>query len=369
VRARSLKIYTHLAKIPLIGFLFKQMITDHLLFIVDVIIGLVDIVEELRDRLENFPMSQIVMAELESNVNDAKTYLNGVESQFVDLISFVSTKRFTKIIFGEQINIIEEKYDRGELEDKEYETLTEMIHKRIHNFEKITKMKFNPPTFTSLITSFPMFTLLTDAEKRHLIQNSETRNFKQGFKLCEKGSECNDIYLILKGEAESLIGTFTTRKGVGSIISFANLINDDNISLITSQTTEKVRAQVIRRSALKKIMTQNTEFRDMVIKEGGVVLRHLIEAETTSVGSKLKELIRESEVRYFVEGDKVSLKEGGFLLKGTLKAGDIVYSDYKILPHTIGIFKAETDGLLLSFNNVQDNRRQSSLIFSFDARA
>jgi hypothetical protein len=370
VQPRYLKIYTSLARLPCIGPFFKQMIADHLLFIVDVVIGLLDIVEELKDKMENIPMSQTIFLEFEAASRDGRTYLNDIESQFDNIIGFVTTKHFTKILFGGQLQILSDKYMKGELEEKEYEQLTESIQQKINNFQKLAKMNWVPPSFASLIASFPLFKVLTDAERRHLISNSETKTFREGTILLGSDTHFSEVFLILKGEVETKVGFYTTKRGVGSIVSFANLLSDEGKSLVDCKVCSlSVKAQVIQRSALRKLMAQNNDFRDLVLKEAAVSLRHLNENQGSAYGMRFKEAIRESEVRFFSAGDEITLTHGAFLLKGRLRADDMIFLEFQFVPHIYEKFTAESDGKMLAFTGSQEPKsRGSPFGFRFDNR-
>mmetsp|Transcript_16126 Transcript_16126/g.13665 ORF Transcript_16126/g.13665 Transcript_16126/m.13665 type:complete len:211 (+) Transcript_16126:1018-1650(+) len=198
---RSLALLTKLSKIPLIGRFFKKLFVNHFIFIYDSSTSLIGIIDETKHYLDevNIPehIVQKVYAELEFDRKEAQSYLNKMEDQFIEIIRFITTKRHALKILNQQRTLLAERHQRGELESTEYDQLVQILDKRVQNLHQLVKISWEPPTFSNIISSFPLFNLLTSEQTNKLIKTSTQQVFNVGEPLFTEGKKVEAIYLLL----------------------------------------------------------------------------------------------------------------------------------------------------------------------------
>ena len=368
VKPSYLSLLTKLSKIPLIGRYFKNLILHHMVFIYDVTTSLVEIIDDLKSNADRIPLQEFivqgVLEEFIDTKNEASSYLNKLEEQFLEVIKYVTTKRYTTRILMSQKNLVIERYNVGAIETKEYDSLIADIDKKMKVVQRFARVKWEPPTFANLITSYPVFSLLTKSEIEKVVATSKKVKFKKGELLFEEGKTFDGIYLITRGEVKIKFNMESFQRGVGHVILFFNLVTNDNISCIGCVAHQNVEAQKLDIGVLREVMKKNKAFEERVYKRAFWYQR-FIKAEKALDLPKMSDanvqaLMRTAKIVHFVKGDAFKLPGGGFLIKGLIKRNDAVYYDYYYIPKNKKIAIAHSEGLLLMFEAEQPIRNRAS---------
>ena len=369
MKPSSLSLLTKLAKVPVAGKYFKNTIVNHMVFIYDVTTSLVEIIDELRPCIEKIPLQEFIVDgvynEFKSSKKEATSYLNKLEDQFLEVIKYVTTKRYITKILMSQKRLITERYNTGAMEAKEYQSLMSEMEKKLRGVSTLLKVKWESPTFSNLITSYPIFSILSKPQIDKIVATSEKVKFKKGESLFEEGKSFNGIYLITRGEVDITYNLESRKKGVGHLVLFFNLVMNDNISRINCVADQDIETQRLNINTLRQVMQENKEFEEKVYKRAFPYLRFMQSEKATELtkmsDASIKALTRTARVVNFSKGDALKLAGGAFLIKGIIKRNDIIYNEYYYIPRNKKIAIAHSSGLMLTFDSeLHFIRRESS---------
>jgi len=339
-----LELYTRLAKKRLIGRFFKNLIVKKMIFIYDVSTSLIEVITELKSHAEKIPIQPFaidsVLEEFDESRKKAHDHLSKLEDQFLWIIKYITTKRHVTKILMAQRQFVTERYDRGILEAKEYEKLSSEIDKKLQNLNKLLKVKWEAPTFSNFITASPILDMLAEEDIEKIIESSKKVVFQQEENMLTEGEEFDGVYLITKGEVEISYNEKISRRGVGHVISFVNLVAEDCISRINCVALNEVEAYELNGKALKEIMKENPQFEIKIYKEAFMNLT-------------FKSQGIDAEIHKFKEGEIVNLSQGAFIFSGTLKRNRKIFGQYNMVPKNGKTLIAQSNGVLLKFSNGQ----------------
>jgi len=355
-----LSLYTKLARIPLAGRFFKNQMVNNMIFIYDVNTSLIEVIRELKSHAENIPIQPYIINNVLEEFNDSKKkayeHLSRLEDQFLSIIKYITTKRHVTKILMAQREFLTERYVRGILEAKEFDKLSSEIDKKLQNLNKLLKVKWEAPTFSNFITTYPILNMLPQGDLDKIIQSSKKVVIKQGEALFVEGEEFDGVYLITKGEIEMSYNEKISRRGVGHMISFMNLVAEDSISRMSCFALHEVEAQKLSVKVLKEIMKENSQFEERIYKEAFMYLRFLKPRKAQELvrlsEHSVQVLMRNSDVLHFKKGEVVRLTCGAFVCSGSLlKKKKKVYEEYEMIPRNERILTGCNDGVLIKFNS------------------
>jgi len=374
MKPKTLEYFTKWARIPVIGNYFKKQLASHMVLIYEINASISEITEELKFYAENMPIKEgitkIIFKEFTELKETADSYQNKLGDRFSGIMKYIMTKHCVTKVLTAQKKLIEERYKTGEIEEKEYDELISLIDKKIRRLHVLIEVKWEPPTFLSLLMGFPLFNLLSHDQLNRILDSSTLVKFSKGAFLYEEGKEFDGVYLIRSGEVEILCQNNHYKKGMGHILSLFNLVMFDNVSKMTAIASHSVQAHKINLNLLREMMQQNKEFEERVYKGAFNLLRFMKpEAASTLIHlseSSAKALMNEARLVTFNKDQKINLQNGGFVLKGSVQRKEKVYSEYCAIPKGLNNVVGETEGLLLQFHISEITRRQSSVMFAVE---
>ena len=369
-KASSLKIYSKLAKIPLLGRYFKNLIVNHMIFIYDVTTSLVEIIRELKSHADNIPIQPYIinsiLEEFNENKKKASDHLSRLEDQFLSIIKYVTTKRHIIHVLMSQRKFLLERYVRGILEAKEFDQLSYDIDKKLQNLSKLVKVKWEVPSFSNFIKTYPILNMLPQADIEEIMKSSKKVVIKKGETLFLQGKKFDGIYLIIRGEVEISYSERRTRRGVGHMISFMNLTARDSVSRMNCVAVHEVEAQKLDVEVLRKIMNVNEKFAERIYKEAFMDLRFMNPKKAPELARlsdhMIQLLVRSSEIKRFEKDEVVRFTHGAFIFSGGLKRKRKFYHEYNMVPKNEKALMGSLSGVLIRFKTeVPFVRRESSM--------
>lgn len=120
-----------------------------------------------------------------------------------------------------------------------------MVDLENHQFEMIL------PSFHVLAMEFPIFSGLISTDLDNIIKSAYEKRFGCDEIIYEKGMTCQNIYIISKGNVVDEFEGGSIKKGLGSLITYTNLIGDG-----TCMSTAKTTADSLLYSLNLKILRE-----------------------------------------------------------------------------------------------------------------
>jgi len=366
----SLDFYTKLAKIPLFGRYFRNLMVNNMIFIYDVTTSLVEVIKDLKSHVDHIPIQPEIMKavfeEFDESQKKAAEHLSKLEDQFLSIIRYITTKRHIVHILMAEKQYVNERFAQGIIEAKEHDQLIKNIDKKLYGVNKLLKVKWEPPTFANFIATYPLLNMLDQQDIDEIIETSQKVYFKKKEVVFTEGEPFDGVYLITRGEVEIEYNMETTRKGVGHLISFVNLVTPDNVSRIHCVAVHNVEAQKLNVKVLKEIMKRNNQFELRIYKEAFQYLRFMEPRRSQDLiklsESSIQILSAGSEIQHFEKGDTINLTHGGFIFAGSLSKENEKYGQYHMVPRNEKVISAQTAGVLIKFHNEHPFIQRESLL-------
>mmetsp|Transcript_39491 Transcript_39491/g.35263 ORF Transcript_39491/g.35263 Transcript_39491/m.35263 type:complete len:255 (+) Transcript_39491:747-1511(+) len=165
VNFKVLNFYQKMSKMWICGKYFKGLIVYHLVFIFDVTTAVLACIDELHHKSEDLKIHEEIKHVVLKEFNDANAqaveHFHRLEHQFCPLIKFITTKRYAIRLINEQLAFTQEKYELGEIEDSEYQSIVKILDKKQRKLLDLVNVKWEPPSATGIVSTFPIFNLLT----------------------------------------------------------------------------------------------------------------------------------------------------------------------------------------------------------------
>lgn len=122
---------------------------------------------------------------------------------------------------------LEESHENGLLDEGEYKALKSDLVQRLVSLESHV-FEWSAPSFDRFVIEFPMFATLTKSEREKIKSGAVEKKFYKDEIIYEKNMTCQYVYIIMRGDVrDELNEDYYVKKGLGSILSFANVIGDD----------------------------------------------------------------------------------------------------------------------------------------------
>eukprot|EP00331_Platyophrya_macrostoma_P017204 CAMPEP_0176462354 /NCGR_PEP_ID=MMETSP0127-20121128/35212_1 /TAXON_ID=938130 /ORGANISM="Platyophrya macrostoma, Strain WH" /LENGTH=690 /DNA_ID=CAMNT_0017854245 /DNA_START=324 /DNA_END=2396 /DNA_ORIENTATION=- len=317
----------------IIGRFAKKYIADHLSFLYQVVTTFVIIAEEVIEHQGDVPLSKehikVVIEELEKNKNDASNYVISVQDQFSDTIKNIQMRRAAYNVLFFQRQQLDRALKEGQIEDKEYNDIRREIDRRIVALDAVLSFQeWSVPTLNDFVMQFPIFSSLRREEIDQLKGQAQIRVLQNGNSLYSKGNKIEGLYVITKGIVRQYLDLEknSTKHGLGSILTFGNVINDGHVALSNCVAAGEVQAQFIPASTIEDVMRRNVEFESVCYKN---CLHQFIKFMPQSAGelATLDEqtclnFVNKSRLVKLERGIKFQLVSGGYLFKGDIKKAD-----------------------------------------------
>jgi len=323
---KLIKFFMKMKDFFLIGKLAKRYITRHMSFIYEVTTAFITVCGEILELDQNIPLSkhhiQAVLEEIEKNRSDADNYVLDLQGNFLEIIKAIQIQRAANQILDHQKHFLSEMLRSGQIEEKEYASIRRKIDRKLNSLDNF-KIDWHLPTFNEFVVEFPIFSNLSAQDARDIQRDSKSANFHKGDFLYEIGNPCNGVFFITKGRViESIDPRRQFSRGVGAILSFANMVNERREALTSCEAFSDVTVTFVPFEKLDPIVRRNAAFEEKIYKNALYTFLQASNEKESGVlrldESKLNEVLRKCRLRTLREGEKFRLENGGFLFTGAV---------------------------------------------------
>ena len=323
---KSIKFFMKMKDLFLIGKLAQREITRHMSFVYEVTTAFITICGEILELEQSIPLSkhhiQSVLEEIEKNRSDADNYILDLQGNFLEIIQAIQIQRAANQILDYQKHFLSEMLHSGQIEEKEYAAIRRKIDRRINSLDNI-KIDWRLPTFNEFVVEFPIFSNLSAQDARDIQRDSKSTNFHKGDFLYRIGDPCQGVFFITKGRViESIDARRQFSRGVGAILSFANMVNHKRESLTSCEAFSDVTVTFVPFEKLDPIVKRSPDFEEKIYKNALYTFLQASNEKASGVlrldESKLNEVLRKCRLRTFREGETFRLENGGFLFTGAV---------------------------------------------------
>jgi len=323
---KLIKFFMKLKDFFLVGKLAKRYITRHMSFIYEVTTAFITVCGEILELDQNIPLSkhhiQSILEEIEKNRSDADNYILDLQGNFLEIIKVIQIQRAANQILDHQKHFLSEMLHSGQIEEKEYAYIRRKIDRRLNSLDNF-KIDWHLPTFNEFVVEFPIFSNLSAQDARDIQRESKSANFHKGDFLYEIGNPCNGVFFITKGRViESIDARRQFSRGVGAILSFANMVNEERTALTNCEAFSDVTVTFVPFEKLDPIVRRNNAFEEKIYKNALYTFLQASNEKESGVlrldESKLNEVLRKCKLRTLREGEKFRLENGGFLFTGAV---------------------------------------------------
>jgi len=324
---KLIKFFMRMKDFFLVGKLAKRYITRHMSFIYEVTTAFITVCGEVLELEQKIPLSkhhiQAILEEIEKNRSDADNYILDLQGNFLEIIKTIQIQRATNQILDHQKHFLAEMLHSGQIEEKEYANIRRKIDRKINSLDSF-KIDWHFPTFNEFIVEFPIFSHLSAEDARDIQRESKPANFHKGDFLYKIGDPCNGVFFITKGRViESLDGRRQFSRGVGAILSFANMVNEHRRAMTNCEAFSDVTVTFVSFEKLDPIVKRNPAFEEKIYKNALYTFLQASNEKESGVlrldESKLNEVLRKCKLRRLKEGEKFILENGGFLFAGDVR--------------------------------------------------
>lgn len=314
LRWRLIGCMQKIKKVPCLSFIAKRYIAQYLSQIYQVTTTFILVCESMIENQDGGVLGKAhfltVINELKTNLLSANNYLVSIEDLFADTIKAIQIRRAAFHIIRYQIHVLDEALNEGHLESNEYNELRSELDRKALRLENIeARAVWSVPTFDDFVVQFPVFSILSRSQSAALKAASQSTFYMKGQNLYTQGIKATDLFVITKG----VVREFYTEqessglnKGIGSILSFANVVEKFNIALNNCVAEGYIEVRKIPIEALKKIMKENIAFEEYCYKNA---LTTFVRCPNTNCG-ELAILDDQSILEYAQKARIVSLRKG-----------------------------------------------------------
>lgn len=308
----------------LIGKLFKRYITNHISFIYGITTIFIDVCSELLEAedpvLSNTPHIKTILEEIEKIRSDAENYILDLQGNFLEILQAVQIHRAASQILGHQKYFLDEMLHTGQIEEKEYATLARNVDRKLNSLDSL-RIEWHFPNFSDFIVQFPIFQDLTPDDMRDLQKDSEQKPFHKGDYLYEVNWPSAGLFIVTKGRViESVDGKKTFSRGVGNILSFINLVNEQKKALTTCEAFSDVQTTFIPFDKIDVVLKRNHDFEEKVYKHACSTYLYTFDGKDAQnqklEETKINDIMRKARLLTYREKEKFHLRNGGFLFTG-----------------------------------------------------
>ena len=327
---RSINTYFRLRDTFFIGRFARKYISQHLSFVYQVVTTFMLVAEEVMENHAEIPLSKqhinVVLEEVERNKVDANGYIVSIQDQFSETIKNIQVKRASYNVLHFQRQFLDHALKEGQIEEKEYADIRKQVDRRIIKLEDSKSYgEWSAPTFDDFVMQFPVFAPLRRNEIDKIKSSAQTRVLQSGQPLYTKNTPVEGLFVITKGVVlqQSSDKAQGSKFGLGSILSFGNLINENHIALSSCAAIDQVHAQYIPFVILESIIQGNKDFEEICYKQAlADFLRH-----KPDCGGDLNKLDDQTIAEYAIHGRilrieenvKFRIENGAFLYHGEVR--------------------------------------------------
>ncbi|CAD8098564.1 unnamed protein product [Paramecium primaurelia] len=371
----SIKYFFKAKEWTFLGGYAQQYITKHLGFVYDVTTTFISCASEVLTLQQHMPMNKgavkLIMDELRNEITKAEIYLGSLNDTFPEVIRAIQTKRASHTVLMHQKHHLEENQKNGLVDDKEFNSLKANIDARLVQLENHS-FDWQIPTFHAFAMEFPIFTGVPKEELDTIVKSTYEKRYQQDEIIYEKGMTCQNIYIVQKGTVDDEVGTHILKKGLGSLLSYANLIGDGKC-MTTARAASETVLHSLNLNVLRQLMQKSELFEQKIYINSIEYLIKLFESQAGPLGQmeakRLGQFLRsKTQFKKFDVNSNVEFMFGGYIIKGEIQSciqddgdGFEIYRDYCYVPPRENDFIVNKSLICLVFDDAIDIIKQDRL--------
>lgn len=309
----------------LVGYYVKTMIINNLLFSYAILSTILKAMTEVIIEHSKIPLPEQyikkVFNEIKANIKNCESYLYQMTDLFPDLVKKIQTLQATKIVLNSQKHLIDEYLKEGYINNDEYDNIRHEIDKKIKNLTlKITEWEI--PNLNAFNFISHIFGKIEETQLNILETNCVSKEFKEGEIIINKDGLFGGIYIIVNGVVQELFyeDDYPSKSGLGSIFSFANIINPDNKAVSEVKAVSNTKTYFIPANVVKNVMNNSPSFKEHIYKNSFFSLIKYLKLDIFfNKFNHLHTIVDKSKVLTLKKGDFIGLDNGGFIFEGRLR--------------------------------------------------
>lgn len=313
---------------PVVGKYAKNNLLDHLTLVYDVVTNYINAHEETDDLAKKFPFNeyvlQTILEESDRNREMAEDYIkNYLDVSFPEIRKSIHMKKAAYSILVKQREYLNETYNQGQIEEKEFKTLKKTVDKLVYNLSE-TSDTWDFPDVKEFIKSTAFFKGISNEEIDLILKDSAERAYSQDEIITKEGNKLENIIIITRGNAtetcKDSLRNFKEKKEGGSMISTHNLVNASGRYLSTVIADCAVYAIVIPVEKIKAYCKKYT-IEEYLYRESFYFFTRYFFGELKLFGSCNRHIINDQivptfEFKRYKVGAIIDMTNGGIFLKG-----------------------------------------------------
>ncbi|CAK89999.1 unnamed protein product (macronuclear) [Paramecium tetraurelia] len=342
----------------LIGYFAREYLIRHLGLVYDVTSSFIICAEEALKLADNFPMNKeaisIIQEELKKEIEKAQSYFGTLNGSFPEIVRVLQTKKASFSILTHSIEHVQSTQRRGLIDDKEYKILMKDINIKLVKLESHS-YDMSLPSFHVIAMQFPIFQEISLSDLDIIKKVAVERKYALGQVIYSKGSECNEVYIIMRGYVVNEYNGILITKGLGSLITHQSLIVDGN-HMSTAKAAVESLLYALPTKVIKEVMIRNKDFEFKVYLHSIEYIRKWYENQVGPLAQmelkRLNELLRnKSRLVKLTTLSQIEFINGGFLFSGELRdPKNNVFNKYDYIAPTEGLFTAAANSTCFVFD-------------------
>lgn len=313
-------------KVPIIGIFSSNWFSSFFLATYEKLTILVMVLNQLLDEDQEIPLNaaiiNLVQQEVYKNKAEFEKRLFHMCDMFPEFIQNVQNKQAAQIMLNTQKTVIEESYSNGYISEEDFLQLTNKVDKEISRLA-IKPYNWRDKEINELELIEPSFTKLSRESLMQIKDSCIMCGFRTGQNIYGKGDPIPGIYIIIKGMVEDTLALDCKKTlGVGSIVSFANVVKPDGRSLTNLNCINDCMTYLVPREVILSIAETDRNFKYYIYKSaldyflriyGEIGYNQKLSDNMISI------LVNSSEMIVKERGEVLLIDGGGFMYHGSIR--------------------------------------------------
>lgn len=168
-----------------------------------------DVETVFQELVENDSVSGVVLAESRAQVARARAVVDDIVQHFPEVTRAIKTQQVVHTLLMETNRLAHELLHHGEIEEKEYGTITACVTQAFKNARVPTSVGL--PSSTALLSDCGLLEDLSAAQVKTLLASTTETVHAKGHVLVKQGEQVGGFYVIVRGAVRLM-----RRRGVGA---------------------------------------------------------------------------------------------------------------------------------------------------------
>jgi NhaP-type Na+/H+ or K+/H+ antiporter len=308
--------------IPIISLFSSSWLSSFFLATYEKLTVIVMVLNQILEDEHDIPLNpaiiHLVNQEVYKNKAEFEKRLFHICDMFPEFIQNVQNKQAAQILLNSQKSILHDSY----VSEEDFYQLSTKVDKEISRLA-IKSYNWGNKEINELELIEPSFSKLNKDSLQRIRDSCIKCGFRTGQNIYGKGDPVPGIYIIIKGMVEDTLALDCKKTlGVGSIVSFANVVKADGKSLTNLNCIHDCMTYLVPRDVIMAIAEEDRNFQNYIYKSA--LEYYLRIYGEVGYNQKLNDnmisiLVHSSEMITKQAGEMLSVDGGGFLYRGSLK--------------------------------------------------